>query len=84
MSDPDDSVPESPNIEELLAGLQREFAAGEIDFIAVVSIHPNGGSTRRLAGSANLTTVVGAIEAAKALVLEELLAECETNNGDLH
>jgi hypothetical protein len=66
-----------PNVAQLLDDLHDEYTSGEINFIAVVTVRSNGNSTRRLYGSANLATVIGAIEAAKALVLQDMMAECE-------
>jgi hypothetical protein len=66
-----------PNVAELPNDVRREYATGETSLIAVVTVRANGGSTRRLYGSANYATVIGAIEAAKAIVLQDMLAECE-------
>jgi hypothetical protein len=84
MTKPAETDPPNTVFDELLVALQRDLADGDVDFMAVVTVHSDGRSSRRLVGSANLATIVGAIEAAKALVLADLMSECDTRHGELN
>lgn len=66
-----------PTAAEILEDLRRAFAAGKIDYIAVITVGPDG-SSRRLYGCGNLETVIGALEAAKAIVMNDILERSET------